>query len=88
MELSAMTDTEREINLAAEVFSPRYDYPRGCIDVGGAQVYAWLQDGTLVVAVHLEDVAEGAFRQYGADACVPVQVTVSGETVYYAGDTP
>lgn len=88
MKLNAMTGTEREVNLAAEVFPPRYDYPHGCIDIGGAQVCACVQDGTLVISVHLEDVEEGAFRLYGADACVPVQVTIGGKTVYYEGDAP
>lgn len=90
MKLNEMTDTERGANAAAEFF-PAVDeadnngaYAHPCMQVSGAQVYAYVQDGTLVVSVDLDTVSFPLHVL--ADNTVPVQVKVSGVTVYYEGE--
>ncbi|GAA1978205.1 hypothetical protein [Kitasatospora viridis] len=51
-----------------------------CIEIGGAQVYAYLDDdGTLCVSVNLETAAPGLVR---ADDTVPLRITVGDREVF------
>jgi hypothetical protein len=57
-----------------------------CMQVAGALVFAYVQDGALVVSVDLDTVEPGAFAVYGPDGdCVPVQVYVGSDRVFDAG---
>ena len=81
---------EAKHNEAARFYSSTRtadDEPGGppCMEIGGAQVYAYVRDGGLVVSVHLEGANGGVFALYGADRCVPVAVNVGDATVFEAG---
>jgi hypothetical protein len=56
-----------------------------CMQVAGALVFAYVRNGALVVSVDLETAETGTFAMYGsAGDCVPLHVTVQGETVFEA----
>jgi hypothetical protein len=90
--VEAARNDERLINEAAVFLPMTTDDEKPCIEVAGAQVYAYVQDGTLVVSVHLDTADKAVFATYGPDdGLVPVEVTVGADTVYasaaYAADT-
>ena len=90
--IEAARGAERVINEAAVFLPMTNEDEKPCIEVAGAQVYAYVQDGTLVVSVHLDTADKAVFSTYGPDDdLVPVEVTVGADTVYasaaYATDT-
>ena len=52
-----------------------------CIEIGGAQVYAYVEDGVLRVSVDL-DTADGEVFGLYEDSRVPVAVSMGDDTVF------
>jgi hypothetical protein len=53
------------------------DYP--CIEIGGVQVYVYVKDGDLRVAVHFD----GADPEvWGEDKCIPIKIDLTGGDPY------
>ncbi|MEV7675037.1 hypothetical protein [Streptomyces sp. NPDC088752] len=78
---AAAMGTEEDINRAARFLPQGEEGTRPCVEVDGAQVYTYWENGTLVVSVDVETVADGVAR---ADGTVPMVITVQGDTVYQA----
>lgn len=55
-----------------------------CIEIGGAQVYAYVEDGKLIISAHLDEASGEVFELYGPDRCVPVVVTIGGGDPVFA----
>lgn len=89
-----MRDSDDRANAAAKFHPAGLDsdgetrtYP--CIEVGGAQVYAYVEDGVLRVSVDLETADGQVFDLYANDAAgdnVPVVASVGawGDPVFTA----
>jgi len=88
-----MTEKDKAANAAAKFLA--YDPQDGetealpCIEVGGVQVYAYVEDGVLRISANLEEADETVFDLYedeGAGDNVPVIVQVGAweEPVWYA----
>jgi hypothetical protein len=88
MHQDEMTTREYEANKAAAFYPPVDAFFNGdtyappCVEVGGAQVYAYVEAGALHVGVDLETAGD-AFDRYD-DECVPVVVRVGGQVVFAA----
>jgi hypothetical protein len=86
-ELNEMSLAELDENATARFLSqalPEHNggaYAPPCVEVAGVQVYAYVQDGTMVVSVDLETADPETFYTYG-DSQVPVTISVNGETVF------
>lgn len=88
-----MRDSDDRANRAAKFYPAGMDSDGEtrtlpCIEIAGAQVYAYAEDGILRVSVHLEDADSQLLDFYSegpADGLVPVVVSVGeGDPVYAA----
>jgi hypothetical protein len=78
-----MRDSDDRANAAAKFHPAGLDSDgetreHPCIEIGGAQVYAYVEDGVLKVSVDLETADEQVFDLY-EDGGVPVAVEVGGD---------
>lgn len=77
---------ERKINEAAEFLPQATADEKPAMRVGGALVFAYVENGRLVVSVDVDEAEAGTFAMYGYDnSLVPVQVNVGSGTVYESG---
>jgi hypothetical protein len=91
IELHCMTDFEKAFNELALFHAAGADpadsgtYVHPCIALDEVQVYAYVQDGTLVVSIHLDGATDPPFRKYGSQYDqVPVVVNIGDEQVFAA----
>lgn len=50
-----------------------------CIEIGGVQVYAYAENGTLIISAHFDTADGRVFGLYGPDKCVPVVIKAGSE---------
>lgn len=72
-------DPAEAVNLAARFLPQEEEGTRPCVEVGGAQVYAYWAEGALSVSVDLDTVAESLVRK---DGTVPMVIGVQGHDVF------
>lgn len=90
IELGEMTEFEKTSNKLASFYPAAMQedgetFAHPCIALEEVQVYAYVQDGTLVVSIHLDGAADPPFRTYGPKFDqVPVVVNIGDEQVFAA----
>lgn len=53
-------------------------------EIGGIQVYVYMENGGLIISAHFEDADPGLWAMYGKNTAVPVTVLMSGVHVFRA----
>lgn len=77
---------DRRANERASFLPMTTDDEKPCVQVAGALVFAYVENGALVVSVDLETAESGTYAKYGPDRdLVPVRVNVGSDPVFEAG---
>lgn len=88
--MSGTDDGDLAVNRAAKFYPAERDRWDGvdthpCVEVGGAQVSTYVEDGKLVISADFDTVTAPPFELYGPERDqVPVVVRMSGEDVWRA----
>lgn len=78
----AQVTRERAANQAA-TYHPMTDADtKPCIEIAGAQVYAYVEDGYLRVSVDLDTVESWLLRDDSGELLVPIRIAVGAEDVW------
>jgi hypothetical protein len=79
----AISDGERELNLAARLLPQRRgDDELPCLEVGGVQVYVYFEGGELRVSVHYDGADAAVVTEAGT---VPTRVSLGDLVAYGIG---